>query len=114
MTAAKRIPRTEFGRNLRAELDARRVSVRELARRMQPDNPEGMRRNIARWLSPEETAVEPSAASVRATAAALGVAPEALAADEDEEEAALYAPLSRAVRDLVRAELRRSGIKAAA
>lgn len=83
------------------------MSVRELARRMQPGNPEGMRRNIARWLSPEDTAVSPSRASVNATADALGISPDALA-DDEEEDSSVYAPLARAVRDIVRDELKKA------
>ena len=83
---AERTPRTEFGRRLREELDRQNLSVRALARRMQPDNPEPMRRNIARWLSPlPESAVNPSTASVRAAAGSLGVSVEELLPDEPEE-----------------------------
>lgn len=103
-----RHPRTEFGRKLHVELERQGVSVRELARRMQPGNPEGMRRNIARWLSSEVTAVVPSPASVNATAEALGVSPDALADEEDEDDQDVYAPLTRAVREVVRAELRKA------
>jgi transcriptional regulator with XRE-family HTH domain len=107
---ASQTPRTEFGRNLRVELNRQGVSVRELARRMQPENPEAMRRNIARWVSPEPTAVNPSRASVNAVASALGVAAESLLPDDDEEDAAVAALLYRAVREIVRAE--RDGIAA--
>jgi transcriptional regulator with XRE-family HTH domain len=106
VTPAK-TPKTEFGRNLRAELTRQDISVRALARRMQPGDSEAMRRNIARWLSPKDTAVNPSRASVRAVAEALGVPAEALMEEEDEEAAQMYAPLVHAVREIVRSELSR-------
>lgn len=82
----ERTPSTEFGRRLRDELDRQNLSVRALARRMQPDNPEPMRRNIARWLSPlPDSSVNPSTASAHAAASSLGVSVETLLPDDDEE-----------------------------
>lgn len=99
-------PHTQFGRRLREELTRRDVSVRELARRMQPGNPEPMRRNVARWLSPlPDSAVSPSGASVVAVAEALGCPADELA--DDEEDLDVYAPLARAVQEAVRAEIAR-------
>lgn len=75
-------------------MDRQQVSVRELARRLNHTDPEGARRTIARWLtSSVETAVNPSRASVRSVAEALGVDPASLASDDDDEESDL--PLSR-------------------
>lgn len=85
-----RTPHTSFGKRLRAEMNRQQVSVRELARRVNPADPEGQRRSIARWLSSSPEAVRPSRASVRAVADALGVTPEDLADEEDSE-----MPLSR-------------------
>ena len=86
----ERTPHTAFGKRLRAELAAQQVSVRELARRMNSSDPEGTRRTIARWLTPNADAVRPSRASVRAAAAALGVDPSMLMVEDDAD-----VPLSR-------------------
>jgi len=86
-----RAPHTAFGKRLRAEMDRQQVSVRELARRVNPRDPEGSRRTIARWLTPDSSAaVNPSRARVRAVASALGVEPSSLVDEEDSE-----MPLSR-------------------
>jgi hypothetical protein len=44
------LTRTRFGDKLRTELDRQHLSVRKLARQMSPENPEPMRRNLARWI----------------------------------------------------------------
>lgn len=85
-----RAPHTAFGKRLRAEMARQQVSVRELARRINPRDPEASRRTIARWLTPTDAAVNPSRASVRAVAAALGVDPSELVDEEDSD-----MPLSR-------------------
>lgn len=102
------VERTPFGRKLRDQLDRQSISVRELARRMQPDDPESARRNIARWLAPRASAVMPSRANVRAVAEALGVAPDELNGDDDDEESDPVATLMNALRRFVRAELGRA------
>lgn len=78
------IERTSFGTRLRSELDRQRLSSRELARRINPRDPESARRNIARWLAPLGQAVNPSRASARLVADALGVALDELVDDEEE------------------------------
>lgn len=88
-------------------LTEQNVSVRELARRMQPGDPEGMRRSVARWLSPTANAVNPSPASRKAVAQALGL-PEDVFGDEgdDSEETDPVAALMTAIRRVVRDEIR--------
>lgn len=81
--------RTSFGRKLRRSLDRQGVSVRELARRIRPDDPETGRRNIARWLAPVDRAVTPSRATINAVADVLGVDPAELADDDEESDPAV-------------------------
>lgn len=102
-------PHTAYGRHLRAELNRQDVKVRELARRLRPDNPEQARRSIARWLTPEpESAVVPGRASRDSVTDALGLERGSLDDDLDEEDADVYAPLARAVQELVRREVERT------
>lgn len=77
--------RTSFGQRLRRELDSQGVSVRELARRIRPDDPESGRRNIARWLAPRNRAVTPSRATINLVADVLGVDTKSLSADDEED-----------------------------
>lgn len=86
-------PRTAFGQRLAAELDRQNVSARELARRMNPADPELQRRSIARWLAPVDAAVNPSPSSRANAAAALGLDVAEFA--EDDEEEAAQMPLTR-------------------
>lgn len=99
--------RTPFGIRLRAELDRQHVSNRELARRLDPVDPERARRSIARWLAPRNRAVTPSRPNVVALATALGVRPEDLKPDEDDEEADLSIQLAQVIGALVRAQVKR-------
>jgi transcriptional regulator with XRE-family HTH domain len=103
------VERTAFGTRLRNELNRQDISARELARRLRPDDPEGARRSVARWLAPRDRAVVPGKAKVAQIAAALGVDPSALSADDDEESdpvADLLRALRRVVRDDARAIIR--------
>jgi transcriptional regulator with XRE-family HTH domain len=101
--------RTPFGARLRAELDRQGISNRELARRLDPADPEGARRSIARWLAPRDRAVTPSRPNVAAIAAALGVQPEELQPEEDDdEESDLAATLVHTLKALMRHERRRA------
>jgi transcriptional regulator with XRE-family HTH domain len=106
--------RTPFGSRLRAELDRQRVSNRELARRLDPTDPEGARRSVARWLAPKGRAVTPSAPNIAAIAAALGVRPEDLEPEEDEEESDLAMRMLEMIREVVRTEIRQAGPEEAA
>lgn len=58
-----------FNIQLRADLDELDVSVRELARRLNPENPEGARSGIHKWLRGDHF---PSRSSRRQVAQALG------------------------------------------
>ena len=69
---------------------------------MQPGNPEPMRRSIARWLSPlPASAVNPSQASARGAADALGVSVEELLPADDEEDQALARDLMSVLIQIV-------------
>lgn len=82
--------------------------MRALARRIQPDQPEVARRNLARWIGGYN---KPTAANRNAVADALGVPRERFAADEDEEDDPVVA-LMAAIRRVVRDELRASEVGA--
>lgn len=58
------------------------MSVRGLARTIDPDRPEAARRNLVRWIGGHNS---PSRLSRIAVANALGLSPEELLDDEDEE-----------------------------
>jgi len=95
--------RTVFGEKLRRELDRQDVSVRALARKLQPQQPEVARRNLARWIGGYN---RPTTAHRDAIADALGVSREQFAADDEEEDDPLVA-LMNAVRRVVREEVER-------
>lgn len=99
MAAATKPPQS-FASRLRAEMTNQGLSIKGLARRIDPENVERARRNIHRWLDEDIT---PQKAKRRDVAVALGLDEHAL--DEDDEEADPVADLVNAVRDLV-AELR--------
>lgn len=61
-----------FADKLHAALDDQGISVRELARRLNPENPEAARSGIHKWLANKH---EPHRASRRAVAVALGLEP---------------------------------------
>jgi transcriptional regulator with XRE-family HTH domain len=92
---------TRFQTRVRAELDAQRLSMRGLARRIDPDNVERARRNLIRWMYGE---TRPSRLSRIDVARALGIDPSELEGDGDEE-ADPVVDLVNAIKALVRAEL---------
>src|SRR4051812_27267918 len=89
-------PRTQFGAKLYNELERQGVTNRELARRLAPHDPSGMRRSVARWLAPADgNPVTPNESSRRAIEEALGLESGALADEPDEDD--LMTPLTRAI-----------------
>jgi hypothetical protein len=71
-----------FSLKLGAELERQNVSIRELSRRLNPDDPGTARRNIHRWLSPVGH-TKPSRASRRNVAVALGLDPDYFDAEDE-------------------------------
>ena len=96
--------RSRFGEKLRRELDQRGMSIRKLARTMNPNTPEQARRNLARWIGGYN---QPSRIQLVALCEALGVPLETFA-DDDDEEADPVVALMAAIRRVVRDELARS------
>ncbi len=97
--------RTKFGERVRGELDRQKLSVRKLARTLDPERPDVAKRNLARWIGGYNS---PSRISRIAVAEALGMHPEALLEDDDEEADPLVA-LMNALRRVVRDELSKRG-----
>lgn len=93
--------RTRFGQELRSQLDRQRLSIRKLAKRLDPEQPDRARRNLARWIGGYNS---PSRISRIAVAEALGLPSDALLEDDDEE-ADPVVDLVRAIRRVVREEL---------
>lgn len=96
---------TNFVRRVREELTAQRLSIRALAKRIDPHNVERARRNLHRWL---DEGIAPSVVGRAEVADALGIPVAELDGDEDDEEeddavAALMSALRRVVRDELRA-----------
>lgn len=79
-------PRSNFVRRVRAEMSAQELSVRALARRMDPANLDRARRNLHRWL---DEGISPSRASRTEVAVALGIAEAELADAEEEDDPAM-------------------------
>lgn len=79
-----------------------KLSVRGLARRMDPENVDRARRNLHRWL---DEGITPGRASRSEVAAALGIKAHELVED-DEEESDMSMHLLHALRRFVRAEVR--------
>lgn len=90
--------RTErrFATRLRTHLDDQQVSVRELARRIAPDNLEPTRRRLNKYLAGEITPRPENRAEI---AAHLGLEPDAFE-DEEEESDPVLLLLNRIHRDL--------------
>jgi hypothetical protein len=86
-------------------MDAQRLSVRGLARRIDPGNLDRARRNLHRWL---DEGIVPGRISRLEVATALGIDAAELEGDEDDEEADPMVDLFRAIRAIVRDELARS------
>ncbi len=94
---------TRFVRRVRGEMAAQSLSVRGLARRMDPQNVDRARRNLHRWL---DEGITPHRASIAEIATALGLEADELSADDDEESdpmAALMIAIQRVVRHEVQA-----------
>lgn len=89
-----------FAARVRIELQRQGLSIRGLARRIDPANVDRVRRNLHRWLDEE---ISPHRSSRREVATALGLDEHAL--DEDDEEADPVADLMSAIRRIVRAEV---------
>lgn len=92
--------RSNFGERVRRELDSQGLSIRKLAKRMDPERPEAAKRNLARWIGGYN---QPSRISRIAVASALGLSPEALL--DDDEEADPVVDLIKAIRRVVQDEL---------
>lgn len=71
-----------FAQRVRGHMEEQGLSVRGLARRMDPSNVERARRNLHRWL---DEGIAPNRASRREIASALGVDSESLSGADDEE-----------------------------
>lgn len=96
--------RSQFGEQLRVELDRQQLSIRKLARVMAPGNPEPMRRNLARWIGGYN---RPSRIHRVMVADALGVPLETFNEDDEEEHlVSLDEYLRLKVRDVLRSERR--------
>jgi transcriptional regulator with XRE-family HTH domain len=80
---ASRARRLTFALRLRQAMDEQSISIRELSRRLSPDNPEGTRSLIHKWLKGKHV---PSRTSRRAVAIAMGVSPDHFLEDDDSEE----------------------------
>jgi hypothetical protein len=66
---------SNFVRRVRAEMDAQSLSMRGLARRIDPDNVERARRNLIRWM---HGGIQPGRNNRIEVARALGINPEEL------------------------------------
>lgn len=84
-----------FGERLRTELSRQNLSIRKLARRIDPKNPEVARRNLSRWIA----GTKPTGASRALVADALGVDMSYFDEDDEEDDSEMS--------DLVRALLNR-------
>jgi transcriptional regulator with XRE-family HTH domain len=95
--------RARFASQLRVAIDERNVSIRALARELNPTSPETARSNLSRWLRASHM---PSRTSRRSVAVALGLSPDHFEPDDDEE-ADLAVVLRRAVAQEVQREVAR-------
>jgi hypothetical protein len=93
---------TKFVRRVREEMREQSLSVRGLARRMDPQNVDRARRNLHRWL---DEGISPNRASVSDIATALGI-DEGDLDEEDELPLALDTMLRSYLRKLIREEVR--------
>lgn len=85
-------PPRSFADRVREHMKTQGLSIKGLARRMDPENVERARRNLHRWL---DEGISPNRQSRREIADALGVDAPSLDGDDDEE--------SDPVKDLMRA-----------
>jgi transcriptional regulator with XRE-family HTH domain len=98
-------PRSVFGHQLRVQLDAHPTikSVRRLARVMNPEHPEPMRRLLSKWIAGDSAPTEESRARA---ARALGVDPSVFADEDDEEDPAMSLTLDEFLRRRIQVVLR--------
>lgn len=75
-------PRSAFGDKLRVELGRQNKSIRQLAREIDPKNPDIARRNLSRWIA----GTRPTKGSRVLVAHALGVDASHFDEDDDEED----------------------------
>lgn len=104
--------RSAFGEKLRAELGRQNKSIRQLAREIDPSNPEIARRNLSRWIA----GTRPTRGSRVLVAHALGVDPAQFDEDDDEEDAEMgdlfRALLNRIERKVEQEVDKRLGVEA--
>lgn len=74
--------RSPFGEKLRAELGRQNISIRKLARQIDPNHPERARRNLSRWIA----GTRPTQGSRVLVAHALGVDASHFDEEDDEDE----------------------------
>jgi transcriptional regulator with XRE-family HTH domain len=91
--------RSVFGEKLRGELARQDMSIRELARRLDPDNPQHTRRALHKWIAADPPA--PSKASRARVAGALGLDPAHFEEEDDEEDHQLARDLLALLRRVV-------------
>ena len=75
--------RLTFALHLRRAMDDKEISIRELARRLNPENPEAPRSLLHKWLKGKHV---PSRTSRRAVARALDLPVGHFVEDDDSEE----------------------------
>lgn len=92
------VQQTRFVRRVREEMREQGLSIRGLARLMDPNNVDRARRNLHRWL---DEGISPNRASVVEIADALGVD-----ADELDEEGELSVAFERMLRSYLRGLIR--------
>lgn len=92
---------SSFVARVRAEMGRQNLSIRGLARKIDPANVDRARRNIHRWL---DEGIVPHRSSRREVAVALGLDEHSL--DDDDEEADLAVVLLKSLRALVREEMK--------
>src|SRR5689334_238052 len=95
---------SRFVQRVRSEIQRQNLTIKGLARRIDPKNVNRARRNLHRWL---DEGIDPSKASRREVAVALGLAEDALDDDEESDMAAAlvealrpFAPVLRKVLEL--------------
>jgi transcriptional regulator with XRE-family HTH domain len=88
-----------FVQRIRAEMKEQNLSIRGLARRMDPDNLNRARRNLHRWL---DEGIVPGRASRDELAEALGIPPDEIAPARDMDP---FASLGESIADVLRTQV---------